>query len=273
MAIICISRGTFSAGEAVAQAVAERLGHPCLSRERNLATVATRYQLTKDGLTATLDKRPSFWDKVLGERDLYLLCVRATLLEEAQGGRLVYHGYVGQLLLPEVSPVLRVRVIADQAFRLRAAMEQQHLTRSQALAHIERVDQERRDWIRFLLGVDWEDPAHYDAVLNLSRLPVETAAETVVALTRRREFEVTSLQALADQALRYGVMAALAMDFRTRGADLHVTAHDGAVTITGTTHWQEVFEAVPLVAGEVNGVKDVRIDITGVTPLHPLNFY
>jgi len=273
MAIICISRGTFSGGEAVAQQVAERLGYPCLSREANLARAAARYHIPAEAFTATLEKRPSFWDKVLGERDLYLLCVRAALFEQAQGGQLVYHGYLGQFLLPEVSPVLRVRVIADQEFRLRAVMEQQHLPKPEALAHIKRVDQKRREWTRFLFDVDWEDPSLYDMVLNLGGMAVETAVETVIGLTKTAEFECVSLQALQDWALRSRVLAALAMDFRTRDADLHVTAETGIVTVTGTTHWQEMLDAVPAVVRGVVGVRELRSEITGVTPLHPLNFY
>ncbi len=273
MGIVCISRGTFSGGEAVAQQVAARLGCRCVSRERNLAAVAERYQITTEGLTATLDKRPSVLDKILGERDLYLLCVRATLLEQAREGKLVYHGYVGQLLLPDISPVLRVRIIAGQGYRIQAAMTQQHLTESAAIAYIARVDQQRRDWIRFLFGVDWEDAALYDAVLNLSRLPLATIVDTVVGLAERPEFQVVALRTLKDQGLRYRVQATLAMDFRTRGADLRVSAHDGAVTITGMTHWQEIMDAVPEVVRTVEGVKDVRTEITGVRPLHPLNFY
>jgi cytidylate kinase len=273
MAIICISRGTFSGGEAVAQQVAKRLGYPCLGREDNLATAATRYHIPTEALTATLGKRPSFWDKVVGERDFYLLCVRASLLEQAQGGRLVYHGYLGQLLLSEVSPVLRVRVIADPEFRLQAAMQQQRLTHPEALAYIEQVDKERREWVRFLFGVEWEDPSLYDIVLNLSRMTLDTATETVIGPAKSAEFQLASLKTLQDQALRFQVMAALAMDFRTREADLHVTANDGSVTIAGTTPWQEVLEAVPMVVRQVEGVKEVRSEITGATPLRPLGFY
>ena len=273
MAIICISRGTFSGGEAVAQQVAERLGIPCLGREANLARVAARYQIPVEAFTATLGKHPSFWDKVLGERDLYLLCLRAAVLEQAQGGQLVYHGYLGQFLLPAVSPVLRVRIIADPAFRLRAVRAQRQLAEPEARGYLAQVDHERRDWIRFLFGVDWEDPALYDCVLNLGRLSLATVADTVVGLTKRPEFQCGALQTLADQALRYRVLAALAMDHRTRGADLAVTAQEGTVTITGTTPWQEVLEAVPLVVREVPGVQEVRTEITGIRPLHPLNFY
>ncbi len=273
MAILCISRGTFSGGEAVAESVAKQLDYPCLSRERNVATAAARYGLSADVLTATLDKRPSYFDKILRERDVYLLCLRATLFEAAQSGKLVYHGYLGQLLLPEVAPILRVRIIADLSFRMRAVRDTRGLSEPEAQAYIAHVDRQRRDWIRFLFGVDWEAPSHYDLVLNLSRVPLEAATATIVSLAQQPEFQGPPLSALADQALRYRVLAALAIDHRTRGAVLEVTAHAGTVTVAGTTSWHEVQEAVPLVVHEVPGVNEVRTDITGVRPLHPLNFY
>jgi len=154
MAVICISRGTFSGGEAVAQQWPNGWDTRVSSREANLARAAARYHIPAEASTATLEKRPSFWDKVLGERDLYLLCVRAALFEQAQGGQLVLSWLSWTVPLAGGFPVLRVRVIADQEFRLRAVMEQQHLPKPEALAHIKRVDQKRREWTRFLFDVD-----------------------------------------------------------------------------------------------------------------------
>src|SRR5512143_749415 len=110
MSIITISRGTFSGGEALAKRVAERLRYRCLGRETNLETAAQRYMVPAEELSAAMEKRPSFWERMLGERAAYLAFVRAALCEEARAGRLVYHGYIGQLLLAGISHVIRVRV-------------------------------------------------------------------------------------------------------------------------------------------------------------------
>ncbi len=190
MAIIMISRGTYSGGTTLAQQVAARLGAPCLSREVMIEEAATRSHLPTPELTAAMDKRPSFWHRVLGERTTYLTFVRAALCEHAQGGNLVYHGYVGHLLLPGIAHVLRVRVTADLEFRIRAALAE-YPTREAADAHIARVDRERREWSQFLFGVDWEDPLLYDLVLNLSRMSLATAGEAVVQAAGRPEFQPT----------------------------------------------------------------------------------
>lgn len=275
MSIIAISRGTFSGGEALAKRVAERLQYRCLSREGNLERAAQRYMVPAEELTAAMEKRPTFWERMVGERAAYLAFVRAALCEEARGGRLVYHGYLGQFLLPGISHVISVRAIADADFRIRAAQRQQDLAREDALAYIEKADKERRDWTRFLFEVDWDDAHLYDLVLNLSRMSLNAACETVVQLTEQDEFKPNpaSLKAMEDLTLHSQVAAALAMDFRTRGADLRVTADDGIVTVTGRSRWPEVADAVPVVVRRVAGVKAVKCEITGISPPSPLTWY
>jgi osmotically-inducible protein OsmY len=260
MAIVAISRGAFSGAEALAQRVAGLLGYRCLSREQNLDATRKTYTVSPDEFAAVMEKRPSFWERVLGERAAYLTIVRATLCEQAVHDNLVYHGYLGHRLLPGVSHVIGVRVISDRESCVQAAMQQLQLSREQAAAHVETLDRERQEWTRFLFGVDWNDSRLYDVVVNLTRLGLEGAGELVAGLARREAFRATaeSLQAMQDLALRSRVEAALAMDFRTRDAGLSVTVEDGIVTVSGTTSWPEVERAIPAVVRRVEGVKDVR---------------
>jgi cytidylate kinase len=268
MSIIAISRGTFSGGEALAERVAERLGYQCLSREMNLDAAAKEYGLPGADLTAAMDKRPAFWTRVVGQSSAYLTFVRAAMCEQVQGGKVVYHGHLGHLLLPGIAHVIAVRVIAGLAFRCTAAQQQQKLAREGALAYIKKVDKERQTWTRFLFEVDWDDPHLYDVVLNLSHMSLETACETVAHLTERPEFQPTaaSRKTMQDLTLQSRVSAALLKDLRTREASLQVAADDGTVTVTGKTP-PGVAEAVPLVVGQLHGVQAVRLMVTEVSPL------
>ncbi len=199
MPIVAVSRGTFSGGEALAKAVAERLGYRCISREE-LVAVAQAYGVPAAELTAAMEKRPSLLERVAGEHAVYLRFLRAALCEQARGDKLVYHGHLGQLLLPGISHVIGARVIADLEFRLQSVQEQHQLTRKEALAYIEKVDKERREWTRFLFGVEWDDPQLYHVVLNLSRLSLDAACEAVARLAERAEYQPTpaSMKALED---------------------------------------------------------------------------
>jgi len=257
--IIAISRGTFSGGEALATAVAERLGYRCVSREV-LLEAAWGYGVPVDKLAAAMEKRPPLWERLIGKRTAYFTFVRAALCDQALEGRLVYHGYVGHLVLPGVSHAVRVRAIADMEYRIQAAMRHQGLARKDAVAYIDRVDKERRQWTRSVFDVEWDDPTLYDVVLNLSRMSAATACEMVVRLAEREEFQPTaaSMKALRDLALGNRVAAMLARDERTRGTDLEVTADDGIVSVKGTTQSPTLLAAVAAVARDVDGVKEVR---------------
>jgi len=270
MSIIAISRGTFSGGEALAKRVAERLGYQCLSRETNLEAAAKEYGVPAEDLVAAMEKRPSFWQRMVGQRTTHLAFVRATLCEQATADNLVYHGLVGHLLLPNISHVVRVRVIAGMDFRIKAARQQQELGHEEALAYIEKVDKERRQWVRFLFDVEWDDPHLYDVVLNLSRMGLGTACETVARLTECDAFKPTaeSLRAMQNLTLASRVWAKLAMDSRTRDVELEVVADDGIVTVAGEARSPGVDEAVHVVARQVDGVKEVRSKVVFI-PTYP----
>jgi cytidylate kinase len=270
MSIIAISRGTFQGGEDLAKRLAERLGYQCIGREVILQE-AWEHGLPAGEFTAATEKAPWLWERLVGERVAYLTFVRAALCEYAREGNLIYHGHLGHLLLPGISHVIGVRLIADMEFRIKSVMQKQNLTRPEAITYIERRDKERLQWTRLLYDVDWDDPRLYDVVLNLSRMRLATACETVARMTEQEEFKPTaeSVKAMQDLTLHSRVLAALVRDFRTRAADLSLTADDGIVTIKGTTQLPGVVELVPSVARQVEGVKEVRSEVT-LVPSVPL---
>ena len=192
-------------------------------------------------------------------RRTLLLVVQAALCEAALAGQLVYHGHIGHLLLSGIAHVARVRVIAEPAVRLRAVQEP-GAAPGEGLRLLRKVDEERRAWVRFLFGVEWEDPLLYDLVLNLSRMTLETATHLVVALTTRPEFQPTaaSRQAVADLTLASRVSAQLATDPRTAGLTVGVEAAAGVVTLTGALVRDEELELIPTLVRQVPGVTAVR---------------
>jgi cytidylate kinase len=263
MSIITISRGTFSGGKTLAELLAGRLGYPCLSREEALNYAAIDYGITKEDLASAFNQPHSLWEQASGKRMAYLKCVGATILRHAENGCLVYHGHAGHLLLRGISHVLRVRVLADRSFRIEAAMDRLDLTRDGAVAYIERIDNERRKWSRFLYGIDWENPGLYDAVLNLERLTIGGACETIVSMTGLDEFKMTaqSKKSLEDATLASRVWAALAKNDLTRKLSIRVSAQSGLVTIEGSVGAQKVVDAISEVAGQVEGAVEIRNEV------------
>ena len=263
MSIITISRGSYSGGKAVAEQLGERLGCPVFSREQLLLQAASDYGISERELADSLNQPPPFWQQVLGKRLGYVKCVTAVLLEHALQGSLVYHGNVGHLLLTGVTPVLRIRVIAGMEQRIRAAMAQAKRTRPEAVMHIQRVDGERSKWAQVLYGVNWDDPGQYDAILNLERMSVAGACETILRMSGLEDFKPTpaSRKSLEDLSLSCRVWAALAKDPLIRNAGFEVTANDGEVVITGNVGSSIAMETVAATAQQVAGVKKLRSEV------------
>lgn len=263
MAIITISRGTFSGGKALAEALGKQLGYPLLSREETLAQAAKTYGISEEEVSSAVADPPPFWEQVPGRRLAYLRCLTAVILEQADKGNLVYHGNAGHFLLGNISHLLRVRVIANMEFRIRGGMEQLKCSREEAAAKIEQVDKSRRKWTQFLYGVQWEDPSLYDVVLNLDRTSIYGACLTVARMAELGDFAITpeSHQAQENLLLSSKVWIALAKDERTQGSFVNVVADRGKVTIRGKADSDEITDAIPSVAKEIPGVKQVVSEV------------
>lgn len=263
MAIVTISRGSYAGGRVVAELLSEHLGYPILSREEVLRETVQDYGISEKELSKTLNGAPPFWQQVPGKRLAYVKCVTAVILAHAREGHLVYHGITGHLLLSTLSQVLRVRVIADMQYRIKATMEEADLRQEEAVAYIQRVDKERSRWARLLYGVEWQDPSLYDLILNLGKVSAESACATVARMAEQKEFESTSegRKSFEDFSLSCQVWATLAKNPATRNAGIQVNADGGEVVIGGTVNSVKALELIPQIAETVEGVKGVRCEI------------
>ncbi|MFH0901148.1 MAG: cytidylate kinase family protein [Pseudomonadota bacterium] len=258
MSIITISRGTFSGGKELAERLAAELGYPCLSREV-FAEAAEEYGVSQAALQAAITQAPTIMDRLRRDRNRYLAFIRAVLCQHASKGQLIYHGNAGHHLLAGVRHVLRVRVVADTTYRIKAAMQQLNMTSRQAEHYISKVDGERRKWTQFLYGVEWDDASNYDVVLNLEYMGIPGAVSTVVRMVQLEAFQPTeeSKTTMENLTLASLVNARLAQDKRTNDADFIVRARNGVVTIEGVVRLAETADAALDVARGVPGVKDV----------------
>lgn len=261
MAVITISRGTYSGGRALAAALAQRLGYRAIDREAVLAHTAP-CGASEDKLREAIEKPPGFLDHFTEERRRYMVLFQACLAEEARKDNLIYLGNAGHLLLHGVDHVLRVRIIAPLEYRIAALQESHGVDRGEAIAEIEKRDHGRARWTRFLYGVDWSDPAFYDVVFNLARSTIEDACNTLSTLACQPSFRPTpeSQAAIEDLALASRVHAALIVHPQTGSLILDVAARDGVVKLSGKVRNHKQLEAVKQVAAETSGVATVVTD-------------
>lgn len=277
MPIITVSRGSMSGGKALAECVASAFGAPCIGREI-LVEAAAQVGVSEDVLREKLELTPGLWNRVTAERRMYVVAVQAALAEHATSANLVYHGYVGHMLLRTLPAVLRVRLIAPLEMRIAMVMEQRGLTRDAAEQYIRQVDDGRLRWVRAMYDVDPRDPELYDLVLSLERMSIPSACAVVVAAANRAEFAVgDEMRAkLADFALTCRVRVAFATHPATKSLDLAIEAREGVVRISGrvpdptwvthtSTRWEHELRQV---VDTVVGVKDVVLKIEPFDAYH-----
>ena len=265
MSIITISRGSLSGGQELADRVAERLGYRCVSREV-LIEAAARYGVPEPKLTELFDKKPSFWEWLTRSRERYLVFIQAAMCEFAQDGKLVYHGQAGQQLLAGIGHVLKVRLITPIDRRARTAMEERNLSLEAATKHIQHIDEERTRRMRELFDIDWRDPRLYDLVLNLEHMSLDAAAETVVTLAQRPEFQPTmaSKAALEDMTVAARVKATLLANPTTNDIPLEIEVHNGVVEISGVVTALDdgqIEDRLRELAMATPGVRSVVLDV------------
>ncbi|MCL4558649.1 MAG: cytidylate kinase family protein [Deltaproteobacteria bacterium] len=260
MAIITISRGTFSGGEKLAECLSKRLGYTPVSREVILRA-ASEYGVSEENLITAMEKKPSLKERLALDLDRfhYLSFIQAALCEKAKDNNIIYHGHGGHLLLKGVSHVVKVKVIADMEQRIRFAMERNKFTREEAVRYIYSIDTQREKWTKFLYDVDWNDPSLYDIVVSLKKITIPTACEMIAVMVKADEFKTTeaSVKAMNDLALASKVKAVLASDDFTKNFNVEVVADAGFITVNGKVDTMEDVDNITELVKNIKGVKGV----------------
>ncbi len=210
MAIITISRGSYSKGREVAEKVAERLGYRITSRDV-LLEASDRFHIPEVKLVRAIHDAPSILRRFIHGKECFLAYIRSALADQAQEDNLVYHGLAGHLLLKGVPHVLKVRILADLECRVAAEMKRENISAAEARSMLLADDAERRKWTQHLYGVDPWDASLYDLVIHIHKLTVEDAVEFIVQAAGRACFATTpeATRKMDDLALACRVKAAL----------------------------------------------------------------
>jgi hypothetical protein len=259
MALLLISRGSFSGGVFISQCLSEKTGWRCLTREDLVAAVNAHGELatriTESVATAVHD-----YGKFSALRRPYKILTLMALLDYAMQGDVAYFGYSGHLLLQGVPHALRVRILAPVERRVALLSDREGLSEEQARERIRQVDEDRRRWTRFMYGRSLRDPELFDLTLNLEHVSFDTACSILIHTAGQAEFTPTeeSQAALRNRHTGARVLAELVIDPRTSEIEIDAVAKDGQVTLTGGYLEDSVRDVVLEVAAAVEGVTDVR---------------
>lgn len=264
MAIITISRGSYSKGKEIAEKVAQQLGYECIAR-RVLLEASEEFNVPEVMLMRAIHNAPSFFKYVSHSKERYIAYIQAEILKYFRKDCVVYHGLAGHFFVKGLSHVLKVRIIADIEERVRLEMQREGISRQEALRILQKDDEERIKWSKSLYGIDTRDSSLYDLVIHIQKFSVKNAVDMICQAASLEQFQTTpeSQQSIDDLALAAQLKAAL-VDINR---DLQVSAKNGMVFVKGEAprgKEQILAQEVEDISKTITGIKETKIDIRGL---------
>lgn len=266
MAIITVSRGSYSHGKEIAEKLADKLGYHCISRDLLLET-SEEFNIPEIRLTQALEGVPSIFERFTGEREKYLAFIEATLLKHAQKDNMVYHGLAGHFILREIRHALHVRITANTEDRAQLVMEREKVSHEEALRLLAKIDHARKQWGLILYGIDLWDSSNYDLVINVDKITVDNAAATIYQVAGWEQFKTTAeSQAALDELALAAMMKAKLLPILPEVA---VVARKGSVLVRGKINLDveaRTIDEIKEVANTIPGVANLKIDLDLTAP-------
>jgi cytidylate kinase len=255
MAIVTISRGSYSRGKEVAEKLAVALGYECISRDI-LLEASEQFNIPEIKLVRAIHDAPSILERFTYGKERYVAYIKASLLKHVQKDNVVYHGLAGHFFLQDVPHVLKVRIIADLEDRVKEEMKRENISEADARYIIKKDDDERRRWSIQIFGMDTWDPKLYDMVLHIKSIRVNDAVNLIQCAVNLPCFKTTpeSQKILDDLALAARVQAALVEEFPSA----KVSAQEGElfVDIKGPiSEEQDIIARARRIASNVAGIE------------------
>ena len=267
MSIIIVSRGSYSRGKEIAEKLAERLGHDCISRDtlfNNLEELDSR----DAKLVRSIEDIPSIFSRFQSGKETYIAYIQSTLLQKLRKDNVVYEGFVGHVFLKDIPNILKIRIISDYDDRANIVSERDKITKDQALKFIKKIDDQRKKWSQYLYGIDPSDPNQYDLVINVKQIPVETIVDTLVQISGLEQFQLTNE---AKKKMDNLAMAAQVRNtlLRTQ-SDLKVSAEEGKIFIyteTSNNSKSDLISEMKQLFKTVPDLRQINLDLSISVPL------
>ena len=210
MAVITISRGSYSRGKEIAEKVAAKLGYQCISRDLILE-VSKDYNIPGLKLAHAIHDAPGILKRLNRKDKKYIAFIKSALLDHLKEDNIVYHGLAGHFFVKDVPHALKVRILSDIEDRVRLEMERKGIDADKARRILEKDDRERQRWSQYLYGIDTTHPILYDLVVHMKQITVDDAVDVVCECVAKEQFKTTpaSQRLIENLALSAAIQKAL----------------------------------------------------------------
>ena len=200
MAVITISKQPGAGGEALGKMIADKLGYTYADRDiiqmiAKAANVSPEWVEAFENEAGT--KLSRFISMMVSQRQLdrvladergyldekiyldYLVLMIAKLADE---GDVVIAGRGSQYILDDHPDAFHILLINSEENRIQFVMSHYKLSKKKALQYIQNEEKRRTNLYKRIGKIDYENPALYDLVLNMSKYNLESALQATCGL-------------------------------------------------------------------------------------------
>lgn len=182
---VTVSREFGTLGAAIAREVANRLGFEFYNTE--LITHIAKTKKVREALLESVDERGrdmiSEWiAEQFGTQETvstFLQHLRGVIMTIAHHGKAVLVGRGAQFMLSP-SSTLRVRLFARVEDRVASVMERHGVSKEEARDMVLESDRTRAEFYKRYFGKRWDDPGHYDLLINTAHVDFQGAIDLIV---------------------------------------------------------------------------------------------
>jgi CheY-like chemotaxis protein len=258
MSVISVFGALFCRGTEVSKMLSDSLGYQVIEDTEIIEHASNASGLSAQKIEKALKGKVSVFNRFTHERERAVAYFKASVADRLSDDGLVFLGYSGHVIPASITHVLKICLIADEAYQIETAVERQ-IDKDSATRMIEEDRQRRSEWTEYLLHREPWNPRLYDMVLPMNTYDLEQVVQLIVENAGKRVVQpsLKSLKAVKDFVLQSQVEVALARE----GHSLQVSADDGQITITINTHvimLNRLEEELGKIARTVPGVTSVE---------------
>lgn len=201
MAVITISRQFGAGGRTFGKMLSKELGYKFLddviiyeiSKEAKVSSKCVKSLEREAG--SKLSKIMSglvardYIKRVIGEKGfideaIYGQILREVMIKFAQEGDVILLGRGGQYILKDYEDTFHIFLMADMQHRIEFIHQYYDMSDAEAKQAVLIGEKKRANFFKKFGKDDYDQPYHYDIVLNMSRLTLEDAVKQVCILVR-----------------------------------------------------------------------------------------
>lgn len=113
--------------------------------------------------------------------------LRSVVREIARRDNAIIVGRGAGIILSNLRRVLKLRLVAPLEYRARHHARTIGMNLGEAEEQVQSSDSDRRNYIRRMFNVDWEDPTLYDVVINTARTDSDAAVQIITKIMEVKE--------------------------------------------------------------------------------------